>query len=306
MRKGSKLSLRKQAAAGKQAPVEAVASPLPLGTKLPRRSHPAPPPRSPLNPMNAAAAGQSPETRKAEAPVMLLDHDDGGSVETGGQAGMLMEPVVPDAQLGMVSPAQDAGNDENDNGDDEEVYADEDDSDSDSDHEDDDDDDFDAPMEQQGGVKGLAERLANRSGASARPTRSSARSRRSSGVDLDAPVSADVPEADLLRRQRNIAMMEANACASHSAAARDYCTYEPHEQAHIAQITALTPVSLCAATSRLRAHQPWTCCPSRSACDRSNVRAAPSERLYPINYCARKPWESAAVAPATSQAGSSR
>jgi hypothetical protein len=156
-----------------------------------------------LNPVNAGAAGPSPSTREAEGPTMPLD----------GPTGKSIEPVVPDAPPETVSPAQDAGNQEGDNGDDEEDdYADEDDSDHEDEDEDEDDDDFDAPMEQQGGVKGLAERLANRSGASARPTRSSARSRRSSGVDLDAPVSADVPEADLLRRQRNIAMMEANAC----------------------------------------------------------------------------------------------
>lgn len=191
MRKGSKLSLRKQAASA------AAARGAPL------------PPRSPLSsaagPVNVGAASVSPRRPHAPAAEELIAQ--GGS-DGAHQAGKAIDGVLPDTQ-----PADDAAQeDEHDrkDEDEEEDYADEDD----EDDEDDDDDDFDVPSDNQGGVEGLAERLAIRSGALARPQRTSSRRRRSSGVDLDAPISADVPEADLLRRQRNIAMMEANACVS--------------------------------------------------------------------------------------------
>lgn len=204
MRKGSKLSLRKQAAAGAAA-------------KQLRVSRPAAPPRSPLNsaagPVNAGAPTLSPGLKcagKTEEAITLADVD--ALVQPG--------PKAPTDEVG--NKAAEVDYEEHEGEGEDYAHGDEEEEEEDDDHDDEDDDDFDVPVEQQGGVKGLAERLASRTGASTRPTRSSSRSRRSSGVDLDAPISADVPEADLLRRQRNIAMMEANACvaAIHSAIAR--------------------------------------------------------------------------------------
>ena len=197
----SKLSLRKQTAAHKQH--GALPAPGSQGTAL----HPIVPPRSPLELLSNTA---EPSTNSSSAlepadpacappaaaavaderePVDLVDDDDDD--DAGG------ESAPPAAAAGAAYASDDFDDDE-----DEDDYG---------GGQDDSDDDFDVPPEQ-GGVGGLAARLANRGGgggggASARPQRSSRR-RASTGVDLDAPISADVPEAELQRRARNIAMMQ--------------------------------------------------------------------------------------------------
>ena len=191
MRKGSKLSLRKQAAAA--------AEPL-------ARSQPIVPPRSPLLSAGAVVNAGAPVADPSPAPECGLaaaaaaeeDEEKAAEAERRAEAAALVLPAAQ-SEDDYEEDDDDEGQQEDD--DDEDDYA----------AGDDDDDDFDAPADA-GGVQGLADRLAKRSGgAAARPQRSSSRTRRSSGVDLDAPVSADVPEVDLARRQRNIAMMEANA-----------------------------------------------------------------------------------------------